>query len=93
MQRKKVGATNTTLSYSMVQANQLARLSCQKCRTTLDIFQPNINHPFQFLATCPTCGTWYRVETQPSDPRGVMVSLPEITGLLPKEEPAPKHTA
>ena len=93
MQRKKVGSTSTTLSYVTVRSTQLTKLGCQKCRTVLDIFQPSVNHPNQFLAVCETCGAWFRVEIQPGDPQGVMISLPEIASLLPNGGSIPNPTA
>jgi len=93
LQRNKSRSTSTILSYCTVRSTQLNKLGCPICRTTLDISQPSINNPFQFLAVCPTCGTWYRVETRSGDPRGVMINLPEVAGLFPNEENSPKHTA
>lgn len=83
MPSKQVESTTATLSYAQIHVNQLLKLSCQRCRTALDILQPNQNRPYQFLAVCADCGAWYRVETQAGDSRGVMINLPEVTPLLP----------
>jgi len=80
---KNEGSTTTTLSYFHVRSSRLSQLPCQRCRTTLDILQPDLHRPFQFLATCPDCGAWYRVEIRAGDSRGVMLNLPEIARLGP----------
>ena len=92
MQRKKVGSTSTVLNYVTVRSNQLNKLVCQKCRSPLDICQPSVNHPYQFLAVCPTCAAWFRVEIQPGDLQGVMISLPEVAHLMVNGGPIPNPT-
>ena len=93
MPRKTGGSSAVTLSYVTIRTNQLNKLTCSKCKTLLDLLQPSIDHPYQFLGICPTCGTWFRVETRAGEPRGVIATLPEIATLIPVEDPLPKHTA
>lgn len=90
--RKKVGSTSAILNYVTVRSNQLGKLGCQKCRTSLDVCQPSVNHPYQFLAVCPTCAAWFRVEIRPGDLQGVMISLPEVANLIPNGGAIPNPT-
>lgn len=78
----KYGSTNPTLNFTPVRTRQLYKLVCKKCRTKLSISQPNVHRPYQFLAVCAGCEAWYRVESRPGDPYGVVVELPEVTHLL-----------
>lgn len=93
MPRKTGHSTQVTVTCTPFRANQLARLPCPKCKTEFDLHQPNVDKPFQFLATCSTCGGWFRVETRAGESQGIIVSLPEIAPLIPTQEPAPKHPA
>ncbi len=86
MPEKNVRSISTTLSYADVRSKQVFTLVCKKCRTKLDISQPNSHRPYQYLGVCADCDAWYRIETKPGDPRGVIVDLPEITRLLPAHE-------
>ena len=92
MRRELIWSTSATFHYSTVRSNRLTELGCQKCHSILDILQPNVDRPDQFLAICASCGTWFRVETRVGDVRGVMVSLPEVVSLVPAEEIIPKHS-
>lgn len=92
MRREVIWSTSATFHYSTVRSSRLTELGCQKCRATLEILQPNVDRPDQFLAVCTVCGTWFRVEARAGDVRGVMVSLPEIVSLVPNEKIIPKHS-
>ena len=92
MRREPFWSTSATFHCSTVRSSRLTELTCQKCRSILDILQPNVDRPDQFLATCPGCGSWFRVETRAGEPRGVMVSLPDIISLVPVDQMLPKHS-
>ena len=92
MRREPRWSASTTLEYSAVRSSRLTELSCRKCRVILDIIQPSTNHPDKFLAVCPVCDSWYRVETRSGDPRGVMVSLPDVSVTFPMGNIIPKHS-
>lgn len=61
-----------------IEAGQLSRLACHRCRSSLDLHQPDPNQPGQFLGICPDCGRWYRVESRTEDSKALVVVLPEI---------------
>ncbi len=92
MRRELIRSTSATFHYSTVRSGRLTELCCQKCQANLEILQPNVDRPDQFLAICSMCGTWFRVETRIGGVRGVMVSLPEIVSLVPNEEIIPNHS-
>ena len=79
-------STPATLHCNLVRSSRLTNLPCHKCKTVLEIHQPSVENPHQFLATCPTCGAWFRLETRAGSTMGVMVALPEISPLLTSEE-------
>ena len=79
------------LTYFTIRSSQVGQLPCPRCRTILDTYQPNIDRPYQLLATCSACGTWFRVETRAGEARGVIASLPEIAAMIPTQEPIPKQ--
>jgi len=64
-------------SYAM-DARQLGTLSCQCCRSPLDLHQPNPDRPDQFLGTCSACGRWFRVEAKADEGRICVVLIPEV---------------
>ncbi len=75
-----------------VEARRLSRLLCRRCRSPLDLHQPNPNQPEQFLGTCMDCGQWFRVEAKAGERRALVIQLPEIdevraAGLDPLYEP------
>lgn len=92
MPRRTGSSSHVTLTYFTIRSSQVAHLPCPRCRATLDTIQPNVDQPYQFLAICPSCRAWFRVETRPGEARGVLASLPEINAMLPSQGPLPKHT-
>ncbi len=92
MRREPIWSTSATFHCSTVRSSRLTELTCQKCRATLDLLQPDVDRPDQFLAICLNCGSWFRVEARLGEPRGVMVSLPDITSLVPGNEIIPKNS-
>ena len=62
----------------LVKAEQLLELVCQRCRSPMDLHQPDSNQPDQFLATCPRCGLWVRAEAKADERTAVVVQLPEV---------------
>ena len=69
------------LSYYKTTSNNFAKLSCQMCRGTLDVHQPDQNQPEQFLGTCSGCGRWYRIA--PMTEAGLtMLELPDFTQII-----------
>ncbi len=74
----------TVVSYQ-IEAEHLFDLECQRCGSPMDLHQPDSNQPEQFLATCPECGLWLRVEAKADEPAAVAMQLPEVveacTGL------------
>lgn len=93
MPRKTGSPSQVTLNCFAIRSSQVAKLPCPDCRTVLDITQPNVDRPYQFLATCGGCGSWFRIETQPGEARGLIACMPEIAPLLANLDPSPKHPA
>ena len=93
MRRNSLRTTSAILNYTTVQASRLASLACQRCRTTLEIHQPNVDKPDQFLAICLGCGAWFRIETRAGEAQGVMISLPEAPAIGTGPDPVPNPTA
>ena len=64
------------LSYYTTASVNFSALACRRCRSSLDIHQPDPNQPDQFLGTCPSCGGWYRVASS-SESGLTVLELPE----------------
>lgn len=93
VRQNSLRSTSATLNYSTVQASRLTRLGCHRCRSTLEIHQPDVERPDQLLAICPRCGAWFRVETRAGEAQGVMISIPEAPTVGPTTGPVPNPTA
>ncbi len=61
--------------------DRLGELECQVCRDSLDLHQPDTGLPYRFLATCPDCGLWYRVQVNLSGDMATVIQLPEVEDL------------
>jgi len=77
-----------SLSYYSIAADRLGLANCRRCREPLDLHQPIASQPDQFLATCPECGVWYRVEVSPGEGRAFVVQLPEVADVRPLDPPS-----
>src|SRR3954453_15259112 len=65
------------LTYYRTVPDSISALNCRVCRSPLDIHQPNPSQPEQFLATCPDCGRWSRVESTSGGGEVMILELPE----------------
>ena len=88
MGRLAIRSVTVSVALYSISAVRLSELSCRKCRTPLDIHQPDPNQPDKFLGTCSGCGCWYRVEAKLSEARATVMQLPELSevpkpGVLP----------
>ena len=81
------------MTYFTIRSSQLAHLPCPQCQTTLEIHQPNVDRPYQFLATCSACHGWFRIETRAGEARGIMASMPEISLMIASDDSITEHTA
>jgi uncharacterized protein YbaR (Trm112 family) len=80
------------LIYYCTVPDSISALNCRGCRSPLDLHQPNPSQPEQFLATCPDCGRWSRVESTSGGGPVTIVELPEvgeINGPAPAADPHP----
>jgi hypothetical protein len=62
-----------------VAASKLTTMRCRKCRASVDLHQPNPLQPDQFLGTCSSCGSWYRILSQADGGPASVVQLPELS--------------
>lgn len=51
---------------------------CQKCRTELDIHQPQADDPNELLGTCNQCGGWYLIQVAPGGSEALLLNLPGV---------------
>jgi hypothetical protein len=58
--------------------------SCQKCRTPLDVHQPDENDPRRLLGICGACHTWHFIEVAPDDSRALLFNMPCVEFIRAK---------
>ena len=73
-----IRSVSATLSYYHVAPDSFKTLACRRCRSPLDVHQPNPQQSDQFLGTCPTCNRWYLVAPSSGDPGLIVMELPDI---------------
>lgn len=72
-----------TLSSYRVEPGTFESLECRGCRSALDIHQPNLQQPDQFLGTCSGCHRWYRLAASPNEAGLTILELPEVEPMHP----------
>jgi hypothetical protein len=77
------------LSYYRVATGNFSTLVCPSCRGSLDIHQPNLQQPDQFLGTCSLCGRWYRVASSIDETGLTVLELPEVVEITSPPPPPP----
>jgi uncharacterized protein YbaR (Trm112 family) len=57
-------------------------LCCPKCRSPLNLIQPDENEPSRLLGTCDRCSKWaFLVELEPEWRKALLVELPDSDAI------------
>jgi hypothetical protein len=67
-----------------VAAGGFLSFDCQECQTTLDIHQPDEEHPSQLLGTCRSCGAWHLVEIASDGSEAMLLKVPNLDDVRHK---------
>lgn len=59
-----------------LEADGRLELPCMGCGATLEVHQPDQEHPDRILGTCERCQGWVVADFQPESDEGVMIFLP-----------------